>query len=567
MAATDLTVFFSENDMKTLSNIELVNKFFDFEAVAIDSKIVQVKSKNGEIIDLIDPVSIEKDSKTAINELMISLANTQRKNFETAAKLQNKDEILASTGKSAFLLHQLCFDDKVVGCGDSKEKLENLYAERKHCLDELRSAHKNCTDDVRRAKLANIITFEVRNHHILADLINAEIPSEEFRNFFRYSYENQVLKCNVGDFSVEYGFETYSDHKHLVQTPLTNFVYREISRAFFHKETVFGALGPAGTGKTETCKDFSQLIGRHAIVFNCSDQMDGLSFLERVFPNKGSCVLIFDEANRLPQKELEKMFNHDMLSATHITCNPGYAGRTEFPDVIKQKLQPVGFQVPDFEDIVEVMLVLAGHDNARKKANQIMYFLKALRVTMSKQAHYDFGMRMIKRITEFSSDMEIDKAVHTALLTHIADKDFAIYKKLAKSHFGCEPTIMSVEEKINSVTKNHAIGIMGPNRQVLLAEIEKIASENCKKFIKCELSEFEHQLRNQQSETWFLMEYPETETAAAVEMMNTVMDNNKKLCLESGEIIKLADSKVILTGENAKELSPATVSRMAIAWN
>ena len=567
MAAADFTVFFSENDLKTLSNLELVNKFFDFEAITTDSEIVQVKSKNGEILDLDKAVSLNQDTKNIINEVMISLANTQRKNFQMATKLQNKDEILASNGKSAFLLHQLCFDDKVVGCGDSKEKLENLLAERKRCLDELRLAHKNCTNDVRKVKLANIITFEVRNHHILSDLINAEIPSEEFRNFFRYSFEDQVLKCNVGDFTVEYGFETYSDHRHLVQTPLTNFVYREISKAFHDNGTVFGALGPAGTGKTESCKDFAQLIGKHAIVFNCSDQMDGQVFLEKVFPNKGSCVLIFDEANRLPKEDLEKMFNHDMLSATHITCNPGYAGRVEIPDEIKQKMQPVGFQVPDFEDIIEVMLVLAGHDNARKKSNQMMYFMKALRVTMSKQHHYDFGMRMIKRITNFSAAMDLDKAVHTAMLAHIVDKDVQIYKKLAKSHFGSEPEIMSVEEKIKSVVKSHAIGIMGPGRDVLLAEIEKTANNLGKVFIKCELSDFEDNLRKQKTETWFLMEYPKTKTAAAVEMMNSVMDDNKKLCLDSGEIIKLGNSKVILTGENANELSPATVSRMAIAWN
>ena len=81
-----------------------------------------------------------------------------------------------------------------------------------------------------------------------------------------------------------------------------------------------------------------------------------------------------------------------------ITMNPGYAGRTELPDNLKSMFRPISMVVPDSNYIAEILLFGEGFNNTRVLAKKV-YTLYQLSVQqLSKQDHYDFGLRALSSV-------------------------------------------------------------------------------------------------------------------------------------------------------------------------
>ena len=186
-----------------------------------------------------------------------------------------------------------------------------------------------------------------------------------------------------------------------------------------------------GTGKTESVKMLGSQLGRLVLVFNCDENFD-YAAMGRIFA--GLCRVgawgCFDEFNRLEarilsavsqqilniQKSLisksqtvelmgtEYKLNKDV--GIFITMNPGYAGRSELPDNLKQLFRAVAMSVPDLRLITQVMLFSQGIVTAEALAGKTVLMFQLCQEQLSSQSHYDFGLRALKSVLAGAGELK-----------------------------------------------------------------------------------------------------------------------------------------------------------------
>nr|CAD7441490.1 unnamed protein product [Timema bartmani] len=265
-----------------------------------------------------------------------------------------------------------------------------------------------------RQKIMTICTIDVHSRDVVSKLIQSKVESStafqwqsqlrhrslpdtgerlygtcptqvnDFTVPSRHRWDEKERDCfaNICDAQFRYCHEYLGNTPRLVITPLTDRCYITLTQSL-HLIMGGGPAGPAGTGKTETTKDLGRALGIMVYVFNCSEQMD---YKDAIRDKKQTFNFMGETINLTPTVGI------------FITMNPGYAGRTELPENLKALFRPCAMVVPDFELICEIMLVAEGFQEARILARKFITLYTLCKELLSKQDHYDWGLRAIKSV-------------------------------------------------------------------------------------------------------------------------------------------------------------------------
>ncbi|XP_068978772.1 dynein axonemal heavy chain 2 [Bombus flavifrons] len=314
---------------------------------------------------------------------------------------------------------------------DSRRPLKKLRKRQNQALSKYTEAIRGELTHLQRLKFKAIAVIEIHARDVIEKMYRAncrDVSAFEWLSQLRFYWDKDIDDCIVWQTNTYfvYGYEYLGNTGRLVITPLTDRCYITLTTAL-HLYRGGSPKGPAGTGKTETVKDLGKALGFNVIVQNCSEGLNYKS-MGRLFSGLAQTGAwgCFDEFNRinievlsvvaqqilsilsaLSQKLTRFVFEGYEISLVHtcgvfITMNPGYAGRTELPDNLKSMFRPISMMVPDSGMIAEINLFCEGFEQTRILAKKVFTLYTLAQQQLSKQFHYDFGLRGIVTLTRYA---------------------------------------------------------------------------------------------------------------------------------------------------------------------
>ncbi|XP_047736646.1 dynein axonemal heavy chain 3-like [Hyalella azteca] len=510
---------------------------------------------------------------------------------------------------------------------------------------------------------AIIVTY-VHGRDVIDELIRkqvSDVGSFAWVCQLRLWWQQELVVVHMVYTSLLYGYEYLGNTSRLVVTPLTDRCFRTLLSAM--RLCLGGAPeGPAGTGKTETCKDLAKAVAKLCVVFNCSEALDcrAMSKFFKGVAQSGAWAC-FDEFNRIELSVLSvvgqqvsciqaavskkaHMFYFDgqemklnPTCAMFITMNPSYEGRKELPDNVKDVFRTVAMMVPDYAMIAKISLFSVGFVHAESLARKIVDTYRVCAAQLSTQHHYDYGMRAIKAVLTAAAALKLSspevpeaaivlRALRDVNLPKFLAQDVPLFNAIlhdlfphddphADANTGLRDAILStlaenklqmVEEQLQKILQLHAMlktlagalnktivneavaaedqdgassvlfKVINP-KALTLAQLygaydpfsqewqDGVLSQTFRSMAATTKADSDDDSGSSQQLRWLVLDGPVD--ALWVESLNAALDDNKKLCLTSGELIQMPrEMNILMETLTLDQASPATVSRCGVVF-
>jgi dynein heavy chain 1 len=204
----------------------------------------------------------------------------------------------------------------------------------------------------------------------------------------------------------------------------------------------------------------------------CFDEFNRLE--ERILSAVSQQIQQIQEGLRASSARIElnqRQVNLGEGTGIFITMNPGYAGRVELPDNLKQLFRPIAMIRPDLVLIAQVMLFGQGFASAERLAHKVVPLFELMKEQLSAQSHYDWGLRALKTVlvsagnlkrksaaaaaeetapTVESEELILIRSIWETVVPKLLQEDIVLFRSLVKDVFPGAQAVTELSDKLQA---------------------------------------------------------------------------------------------------------------------